>query len=171
MITVSKIASAIQPSGSQFSLLISGILNPITFTGAQVSLATLAATGGTLDTGTCLLTALRPTAITSASVSADNSTVQELATYSVTFASPLPLSAGAIVTIVFPPSDYILDLTLLTSVQGFGIFGALTDLPFTVDNSQMSIKIEGGIQSYRQADIQGQVVISRVQNPLTTRLT
>jgi hypothetical protein len=125
--------------------------------------------GGTLDAGTCLLTAQSPTTITTASVSADTPTVQELATYSVTFATPLPLNAGAIVTIVFPPSDYSLDLTLLTSVQGFGIFGALTDLPFIVDNSQMSIKIEGGIQSYRQADIQGQVVISRVQNPMTER--
>lgn len=144
----------------------------MTFAGIPITLATLTPKGdGTLDTGTCLLAAESPTTITQASVTADTLTVQELATYSVTFATPLPLNAGAIVTIVFPPSDYSLDLTMLTSVQGFGIFGALTDLSFTVDNSQMSIKIESGIQSYRQAGIQGQVVISQVQNPQTVRET
>jgi hypothetical protein len=40
-------------------------------------------------------------------------------------------------------------------VSGFGLFGAYEDLAFVMDPSQMSIKIIDGIQSYRQAGIQG----------------
>jgi hypothetical protein len=106
--------------------------------------------------------ATQPVGIISSTVviAASNSTVQEYAVFSIDFQCPIPLSAGTIITVVFPANDFSFDSSRLTQVQGFGLFGSLSDLRFAMDESQRSIKISNGIESYRQANITGKIIIS-----------
>ena len=82
-------------------------------------------------------------------ISATNQTVQEFSTFNIEFATPIPLKAGSSVTIGFDPSDFTFDSSRLTQVQGFGLFGSLRTMQYTMDESSRTIKILNGIESYR----------------------
>jgi len=62
-------------------------------------------------------------------VTPDITTVQEYATYSLLFTTPIPLSAGSSVTVVFPKDDYNFD-SRLNIITGYGIFGSLSVLNY-----------------------------------------
>jgi hypothetical protein len=72
--------------------------------------------------------------------------VQEYATFNLDFSTPIPLKAGSSCTVVFDATDFTFESSRLTSVQGFGLFGSLRTLQYTMDESQRSIKIISGIE-------------------------
>jgi hypothetical protein len=73
------------------------------------------------------------------------------------------------ITVVFPPTDFTFESSKLTQVQGFGLFGSLRELQFSMDESQRSLKIINGIEGYRQANITGKVIINMVRNPMNRK--
>lgn len=64
-----------------------------------------------------------PATITSVTVAADVTDVQEYSVYQFDFSVPVPLDQGCIVEVVFP-TEVTLDGAKLSAVDGLGFFGA-----------------------------------------------
>jgi len=106
----------------------------------------------------------------SASVTAENSTVQEFSTFVVTFKVPVPVEEGCIVTIQLP-DEFKLSSGNLNRVKGWGIFGGSQELNFGIDESSRVIKIVNQCARYSGADMSTGLEIHMLQNPSVVMTT
>ena len=104
------------------------------------------------------------------SVSAEDSTVQTLTTFLVSFKVPVPVQAGCIVTIQLP-DDFKLVAGNVIRIQGRGIFGKTTPLNFGLDESSRIIKITDQCETYSSANMKTEIEITQLRNPYLARTT
>ena len=103
-LTLSGIFSQASPAGAIISFIIVGVNNPVSITPAGgILVSTLDSNLGVIDQGTGTLQATKPGLITGTVAKPDTTLVQSAATYRLEFVVPVPLSAGCIIQIVFPP--------------------------------------------------------------------
>ena len=100
----------------------------------------------------------------------DQIKVQTKAEFRVSFISPVPLSQGCIIDVVFP-DDFTISRSDLTNVQGMNLFGSQRDLPITINSSTRTITISDGCTSYRSSGILGLLDFASIENPISIKTT
>ena len=104
-LTVSNAFSTVVQPGTQLSILIKNVRNPISaIPVGNIEVFTVDDTTkeGLIDWGKGSLTATTPARIVTSSVKPDSTLIQDLTLYRLEFLVPVPLSAGCIIEIVFP---------------------------------------------------------------------
>ena len=115
--------------------------------------------------------ASEPTSISSVEITADVTTVQEYAEYTIKFQPDVEIEAGAFFMIQFPLSDdngqevYSFDNNLNSMTTIGGLFGSRSDgVDFTTDRENLKIETKLGTQRYSTVSV-ATVIISKIKNP------
>ena len=157
-------------AGSICSFNVTSIRNPIsTAVKTGFSLITKASDGGDIDNGDLTLQIGTAATISSGSSEADgDDIVNELATIDLTFAIPVPLDIGCLMYITFP-TEMQISTTNLVEVNGFGLFGAKTSIPLSIDTTNNIFTITNACTVYRTTDFDAIIEFIQVVSPLSTQ--
>ena len=109
---------------------------------------------GEIDTGVANLIAEGEASIDPAysRVYANDTTVQQYTDFFVAFKVPLPVLGGCIILIEIP-DDFTVKAGDVSQVNGWGIFGGITDLIAQIDETARTIKIVDQCRPYSGANI------------------
>lgn len=108
-------------------------------------ISTLGPSGGTIDSrsGVSVRVTTAATLYDGSIASIGSTIVQSKAEFRVSFVSPVPLSEGCLIDVVFP-DDFQISGSDLTNVRGMNLFGSRRELSNTINSSTRTVTITNG---------------------------